>query len=175
MRTWLHNNFLNIPNQQSWLHGSFLNISKPLTFHMKSTKIASQQPPRNFKNMNSQNPHELKRAKLQARRSKRASNFSQPTCKAATRVEVTPPNPKPATRSTPKPAASIEQSNNRLPSIPPIPNCNNFLQGCQQVAIGRHRSPSVTTGTTNCRANFFKNITQVYSKYKLPSFNRFIN
>ena len=42
--------------------------------------------------------------------SKSASNFSEPTCKAATRVEVSLAKSKPATSPKPKPAASIEQS-----------------------------------------------------------------
>ena len=45
--------------------------------------------------------------------SKPASNLSEPTCKAATRVEVSPAKPKPTTSPKPKPAASIERSSNR--------------------------------------------------------------
>ena len=46
--------------------------------------------------------------------SKPASNLSEPTCKAAARVEVSPAKPKPTTSPKPKPAASIEQSSNRI-------------------------------------------------------------
>ena len=40
--------------------------------------------------------------------SKPASNLSEPTCKAATGIEVNPAKPKPTTSPKPKPAASIE-------------------------------------------------------------------
>ena len=41
-----------------------------------------------------------------------ASNLSEPTCKAATTVEVSPAKPKPTTSPKLKPAASIEQFSN---------------------------------------------------------------
>ena len=48
----------------------------------------------------------------QDKASKPASNLSEPTCKAATRVEVSPAKLQPITSPKPKPAAGIEQSSN---------------------------------------------------------------
>ena len=60
--------------------------------------------------LNPPTPPELERVRPQTEASKPASNLSEPTCKAATRVEVSPD--KPTTSPKPKPAASIEQSSN---------------------------------------------------------------
>ena len=74
--------------------------------------------------------------------SKPASNLSEPTCKAATSVEVSPAKPQPATSPKLKPAASIEQSSH------PIEPSNRTLEaamvsyaaprGLPQAANGRH-------------------------------------
>ena len=71
-----------------------------------------------------------------------ASNLSEPTCKAAARVEVSLAKPKPATSPKLKPAASIEQSSH------PIEPSNRTLEaamvsyaaprGLPQAANGRH-------------------------------------
>ena len=82
-----------------------------------------------FQIMNPQTPPELARVGTQTKiesadfsgaracetpdkASKPASNLSEPTCKAAARVEVSPAKPKQTTSPKPKPAASIEQSSN---------------------------------------------------------------
>ena len=76
--------------------------------------------------------------------SKPASNLSEPTCKAATRVEVSPAKPKPATSPKPKPAVSIEQSSHRIKlSNRTLEAAKVFQRGPKKV---RHRLPEVAAG-----------------------------
>ena len=96
-----------------WLHSSFLEISKPLTFHRKSIKLLHDSF-LEISNHESVDSSGARACGTPDKASKAASNLSEPTCKAANGVEVSPAKPKPTTSPKLKPAASIEQSSNRI-------------------------------------------------------------
>ena len=129
MCKWLRSNLLEIPKPLIFLCKSAQMASQQLSRDSKPSILDLQQPPEASQTMNPPTPQELElvgpqtthriRQLLRARAcqtpdkaSKPAINLSEPTCKAATRVEVSPAKPEHTTSPKRKPAASIEQSNN---------------------------------------------------------------
>ena len=125
-----------------------------------------------FQTMNPPTPQELERVGPQTKHrirrllkaracqtpdkaSKPASNLSEPTCKAATRVEVSPAKPKPATSPKPKPAASIEQSRNEAIESNLQIEPSKLQRFPMRPPAGRQRAPSVAQrGETSEPASF---------------------
>ena len=127
MCKWVHNKFFEIPNNQRWIHSSFLEISS----HESADSSGAQA------------------RGTRDKASKPASNLSEPTCKAATRVEVSPAKPKPTTSPKLKPATSIEQSSNRAieSNLQIEPKLQRFLMGPPDA---RHRPANMFASPFFC-------------------------
>ena len=172
MCKWLHSSLLEICVKQSMASQQLPGDSKTIDISMGKCANCFATASWRFQTMNPPTPQELERVGPQTKHrirrllkaracqtpdkaSKPASNLSEPTCKAATRVEVSPAKPKPATSPKPKPAASIEQSSNGAIESNLQIEPSKLQRFPMRPPAGRQRAPSVAQrGETSEPASF---------------------
>ena len=153
MCKWLHSILLEIAVKQSMASQQLPGDSKTIDISIEKCANCFATASWRFQTMNPPTPQELERVGPQTKHrirrllraracqtpdkaSKPASNLSEPTCKAATRVEVSPAKPKPTTSPKPKPARPAK----------PQPSLTGRTGTRAKVSIG-HPSRATQPGT----------------------------
>ena len=156
MRKWLHSSLLEIAVKQSMASQQLPRDSKTIDISLGKFANCFATASWRFQTMNPPTPQELERVGHQTKHrirrllraracqtpdkaSKPTSNVSEPTCKAATRVEVSPARPKPTSLPPASSNRAMEPSNRTFKSNPR--SFKGFLWGPQTPAIERQRLP----------------------------------